>query len=57
MWSSLTELLADLWFDESGHSMIEYGLCAALIALAIIGVVNTIATKVNAPYETISNQM
>jgi Flp pilus assembly pilin Flp len=57
MWSSLHNLLADLWSDESGHSMIEYGICVVMIALAIVGVLATTGTKVQVPYVTISNTM
>lgn len=33
--------------DESGATAIEYGLIAALIAVAIIGGVSAVGTKVN----------
>jgi pilus assembly protein Flp/PilA len=33
--------------DESGATAIEYGLIAALLAVAIIGALNTLATELN----------
>lgn len=46
--SSFTAMLA----DESGVTAIEYGLLAALIAVAIIGGVSTTGTSVEALYIT-----
>jgi pilus assembly protein Flp/PilA len=43
--------------DESGATAIEYGLIAAGIALAIIGVVKNIGTKLNTTFGSISTQL
>jgi len=43
--------------DESGATAIEYGLIAAGIAVAIIAVVNTIGTKLNTMFTSISTQL
>jgi pilus assembly protein Flp/PilA len=40
--------------DESGATAIEYGLIAALIALAIIGAVGALGTQLNATFEGLS---
>ena len=40
--------------DESGATAIEYGLIAAGIALAIITVVNNLATSLNTKFGSIS---
>ena len=39
--------------DESGATAIEYGLIAAGISVAIIGVVNTLGSGLNATFSTI----
>ena len=43
--------------NESGATAIEYGLIAAGIAVAIIAVVNTLGTQLNATFTSISTQL
>jgi pilus assembly protein Flp/PilA len=43
--------------NESGATAIEYGLIAALIAVAIIGAVTTLGTKTAATFDKVSEQM
>lgn len=43
--------------DESGATAIEYGMIAALIAVAIITVIGTIGTKLNATFTKISTKL
>src|SRR5690348_9670562 len=43
--------------NESGATAIEYGLIAAGISVAIIAVVNTIGTKLNTSFGSISSQL
>ena len=43
--------------DESGATAIEYGLIAAGIALAIITVVNSLGTTINAKFGSISSSL
>lgn len=43
--------------DESGATAIEYGLIAAGIAVAIIGVVNTLGGKLNTTFTSVSTQL
>ena len=43
--------------DESGATAIEYGLIAAGISVAIITVVNTIGTKLNTAFTSVSSQL
>ena len=43
--------------NESGAPAIEYGLIAAGISVAIIAVVNTIGTKLNTNFSSISTQL
>ena len=43
--------------DESGATAIEYGLIAALIAVAIIGAVTTLGTKTAATFDSVSAEL
>lgn len=43
--------------DESGATAIEYGMIAALIAVAIIVTLQTVGTKLNATFTTISGKL
>ena len=43
--------------NESGATAIEYGLIAAGISVAIIGVVNTLGSKLNTTFSSISNSL
>ena len=52
----MSKLIAFLT-DESGATAIEYGLIAAGIAVAIIGVVNTLGSKLNTTFSSVSTQL
>ncbi|MBA4225805.1 MAG: Flp family type IVb pilin [Hyphomonas sp.] len=43
--------------DESGATAIEYGLIAALIAVAIIGGVSALGSNANSTFETVAAKM
>lgn len=43
--------------DDSGATAIEYGMIAALIAVAIIGTLQVIGTQLSAKFASISAQM
>lgn len=43
--------------DEEGVTAIEYGLIAALIAVAIIGTVQGVGTSLNGVFQFISDQL
>ena len=43
--------------DQSGATAIEYGLIAAGIAVAIIAIVNTVGTNLNAVFKKISDSL
>ncbi len=43
--------------NESGATAIEYGLIAAGISVAIIGVVNTLGSKLSATFSSVSSQL
>ena len=40
--------------DEEGVTAIEYGLIAALIAVVIIGAINTVGTSLTATFNSVS---
>ena len=42
--------------DESGATAIEYGLIAAGIAVAIIGIVNTLGSNLASKFSSVSSQ-
>ena len=43
--------------DENGATAIEYGLIAALIAVAIIAAVTTLGTQLSNTFQTVSNSI
>ena len=46
--------MRDFWKDESGATAIEYGLIAAGISVAIVGLVSTIGTDLVAVFDKVS---
>ena len=49
--------LARFFNDESGATAIEYGLIAALIAVAIITAVSTLGGNAADTFNTVANEM
>jgi len=43
--------------DESGATAIEYGLIAALVAVAIIAALNTLSSQLNSTFSKVSTQL
>lgn len=43
--------------DESGQDLVEYALIVALIALAATAGMNTLATKINAAFNTVGTKL
>ena len=43
--------------DESGATAIEYGLIAALIALALVGALTTLGGKISGTFQNIATGM
>jgi len=46
-----------LFQDESGATAIEYGLIAALIAVAIIGAATTVGTNLGTTFTTVAGKL
>jgi pilus assembly protein Flp/PilA len=53
----MKKLVARFAKDESGATAIEYGLIAAGISLAIITIVNTLGTTLNAKFSSINTSL
>ena len=49
--------IARFFQDESGATAIEYGLIAAGISVAIVVVVQTLGTDLNATFNTVANAL
>jgi pilus assembly protein Flp/PilA len=43
--------------DEAGATLIEYGLIAALVSVAVIGAATTLGTKLSATFGNVSGQL
>jgi pilus assembly protein Flp/PilA len=43
--------------DESGATAIEYGLIAALVSVAIIGVLSTLGGNLKGTFQSVSDQL
>lgn len=57
MTHSLLQSVRQFWRDESGVSAIEYGLIAALVALAIVAGATTIGTDLDAMFKAIGTKL
>ena len=53
----MKSLLLRFMRDESGATAIEYGLIAALIAVAAIGAMQGIGNKLNTTFNNVSNSL
>ncbi|MCK9550596.1 Flp family type IVb pilin [Aquamicrobium sp.] len=53
----MTKLFARFAKDESGATAIEYGLIAALIAVAIIGAATTLGTNISTTFSTVATKI
>ena len=47
----------NLWADEGGQGMVEYGLILALIAIVVIAALTLIGTNLKGKYEQINNSL
>jgi len=53
----MTKFITKFAKDESGATAIEYGLIAALIAVAIIGILTTVGTNLGKTFSSISTKL
>ena len=47
----------DLLQDESGATAIEYGLIAALVSVAVIGILGTLGDNLTTTFTTVSDEL
>jgi len=53
----LITALTNLHQDESGQDLVEYALIAALIAVACIATMGTLATAINNEFTNVGNKL
>ena len=53
----MTNLLSRFVRDESGATAIEYGLIAALIAVAIIGALQLVGTNLSTTFNSVATNL
>lgn len=53
----MTKLINKFINDESGATAIEYGLIAALIAVALIGVLGTMSTQLKGTFSKVESTL
>ncbi|HFD17075.1 MAG TPA: Flp family type IVb pilin [Rhodospirillales bacterium] len=51
------QLLRNLCRDEKGATAIEYGLIAALVSVAIIGILTTLGDNLTNTFQTVSDEL
>ncbi len=51
------QLLSRFCRDENGATAIEYGLIAALVSVAIIGVLTTLGTNLTTTFQTVADEL
>jgi pilus assembly protein Flp/PilA len=55
--TKMTRALNAFWDDESGATMLEYGVMVALIAAVAIATVQLLGVKVNTAFTTVNGAM
>jgi pilus assembly protein Flp/PilA len=50
-------IFAKLFHNEDGATAIEYGLIAALIAVAAVGVMGTVGTNLSSTFNTVASAL
>ena len=53
----MTELVTRLWKDESGQDLVEYALLVALLALAAVATLGTLANTIKNVFTNASNNL
>jgi pilus assembly protein Flp/PilA len=53
----MTKFLKKLFKNEEGATAIEYGLIAALIAVAIIGALTSVGGKLNQTFDNVADAL
>ncbi len=50
-------LLTNLWYDDAGATAIEYGLIAALIAVAAIAAFQLVGTNLTSTFNNVASSL
>jgi pilus assembly protein Flp/PilA len=50
-------LIKAIWKNQKGATAIEYGLIAALIAVAAVSVMGTVGTRLSTTFNTIATKL
>ena len=53
----MSNLIWRLPKDESGVTAVEYGLIAALIAVAVISIMTTVGTNLSSTFSTVASSL
>lgn len=53
----MTNIFARFLKDESGATAIEYGLIAALISVAIVGILGSVGDSLTTTFTTINDEL
>ena len=53
----MLSFLVALWKDDGGATAIEYGLIAALIAVAAVTVMGTVGTNLSSTFSTVATAL
>jgi pilus assembly protein Flp/PilA len=53
----LTQFVSRFCKDESGATAIEYGLIAALVAVALVTVLGALGTKLSGTFQKVTNDL
>jgi pilus assembly protein Flp/PilA len=53
----MSKIITKLFFDDSGATAIEYGLIAALIAVAIITAVGTVGSNLTTTFNSVASAL
>lgn len=54
---NIRSFISSLYHDESGATAIEYGLIAALVAVAIIGALTSLGTSLDGIFGDVSTEL
>ena len=51
----MKNLVMRLWKEEEGQDLVEYALLVAVLALAAVSTMQTLATKINTAFSTVGS--
>jgi pilus assembly protein Flp/PilA len=55
--TNMLRFVKRLWKDDEGATAIEYGLLAALVAVAIIAALTVVSTELNDTFTAVSDEL